>query len=539
MKECMKYIFAAFFFVIPVFHGNAQAIEPSEPDIVLPSVILEIEDLSVESVVAKLPEEEEILPPDNEFPLPEPEDLVIEEPMMDFNLPGAGITSFPGIIGNNITAEAVLGTGTLNHFYSSISIYKLGKEPEGKILFKHEVLDGFSQKPPGAGYNMKEDAIESSLRQNIGEVGFRAEGSFLDFERGLQGNGDFYSKINRFVGGVAEAEYQLSDRIRLKGSIDTNLATQLLTRSNPQETEQEKITEFTIATLVNGEFNFEKGIVGINPRFSYRSVDEKSELSLARAEIKGLVGIDLSNTLRFNGNISWFFSENTNSLFPFDLTLLAQPNDFFNFKTSVGYKIHEYDLKDIFSDFPLIGIPDKLKDNYGWFIDLRSNWNLYEGWIISGGMALSDNSAMPGPIKTVDPITGLFLFNQEEALRFNADIGVRWILSKNLSIGFRWDAELLKRPGFSPEHRITAEASGTEKSGKFGGDLSFDFLTGVNDFVQAPVCDISGFYQIAKFIRLEGELNDILYPSLKSPRYGWYPYLEPGFMFTLRANITF
>ena len=72
------------------FSGFSQDIEPSEPSIVLPAVVLEIEDLSIESITAVLPEDEEILPPEIEFPLPEVGELEVEEPHMDFTMPQRG-----------------------------------------------------------------------------------------------------------------------------------------------------------------------------------------------------------------------------------------------------------------------------------------------------------------------------------------------------------------------------------------------------------------------------------------------------------------
>jgi hypothetical protein len=57
----------------------AQAPEPQEPDIVLPEVILRIEDFSVESVESTLPAEEGTLPPARELPLPERGELTIAE----------------------------------------------------------------------------------------------------------------------------------------------------------------------------------------------------------------------------------------------------------------------------------------------------------------------------------------------------------------------------------------------------------------------------------------------------------------------------
>ena len=71
------------FFPIPFAQGEEGRDadeEPIDPDIVLPSVILEIEDLSIEVIDAVLPEEDELLPPEREVPLPEQDVMEIKEP---------------------------------------------------------------------------------------------------------------------------------------------------------------------------------------------------------------------------------------------------------------------------------------------------------------------------------------------------------------------------------------------------------------------------------------------------------------------------
>ncbi len=246
-----------FFFILPLlvlsgaYYGISQDLEPEEPEIVLPSIILEIEDLSIESVTAALPEEEELLAPEFRFPLPETGELEVAEPQMDFTIPETGASVYQVKEGKYLTAEAVLGTGTSNQFYSRISLYFLGEKPEGKILYQHETVDGFSSKSPGSGYNMREDRVKSFLNFNLWDIDLRTEGAFNDRERGLQGNGGFYSKINRFIDAGLEGEYRLNDRFILKGSFEASSANQLLTEGI---TGTEEVTEYCISPSSNRIF---------------------------------------------------------------------------------------------------------------------------------------------------------------------------------------------------------------------------------------------------------------------------------------------
>ena len=61
----------------------------------------------------------------------------------------------------------------------------------------------------------------------------------------------------------------------------------------------------------------------------------------------------------------------------------------------------------------------------------------------------------------------------------------------------------------------------------------------MNPSVQAPIVDLSAYYRVAEFMRLAGELNDILYPALNNPRYDWKPYVDVGLQVAFKVYINF
>ncbi len=518
------------------FSGFSQDMEPSEPDIVLPSVVLEIEDLSIESITAALPEDEELLPPEIEFPLPEVGELEVEEPHMDFTMPQTGVPAFQIREGKYLTTEAVLGIGTTNQFFSRISLYYLGKKPEGKILYQHEALDGFSSKPAGSGYGMREDRLEGSLSFNLGSAELRTEGAYRELERGLQDKGNYYSKINRFIGAGGQAEYRIGDRFLLKGYMDTSVAAQLITGGSPAS---EEVTEVYFSPKITGELRFSRLVLGIEPRFSYRNVFDNEDLSLMRGGVRGYFEADISDTYRLNGCLGWQWIEDPGHLVPFDLALTVTPTEFLSFTAGGGYRIEEFNLKDIFNDYPLAGVPASLYDNHGWFTELRSSWSPFQGWLIDAGLLYMANKKMPDPGDAPDGDTGLFPFNQVEAQRLSADAGVRWNISESFSARFGLESEFLKKPNFYPGNRATLDLNGIEKKGRYGGGFSSEFLTGVNDSDQLPFLDLNGFYRATDFLRFVLEIDDLLYPLLDGRRDYWEPYIEPGLKVILKAHINF
>jgi len=537
-------IFIIFLFALEIFipqeKGFAQeSIEPEEPEIVLPSVVLELEDLSVEVVIAELPGDEELLPPEISFSLPETEDIIVEEPQVDYSILGPGKEGY--VKGEKgYTVEGVLGTGTLNQFYSSIAVYHLEALPEVKVRFLHEIMDGFSGKSPGEGYNLRDDQLESSVRFKTREVDITVEGSFSDKERGLQGMGSYYSRINREVYGSGEAEYDFSENFNVKGSIMTSAASHLLTGKTVSiQGVEERVTEFIVNPSVTVEYRFGRGKFSFVPGYTYRSVPDISSLSAHMAGVKGYFEYDFSEAYQMQLNAGWQWSEITGHRLPFDISVNVIVSEFFSFNVGAGYNVETYNLRNILSEYPLMGLPALLEDNHGLFFRGRTTWTPRGGVIIDAGLSLTQNQNLPVPVQTQDVNTGLFPFSQQELIMLNTDIGIRWHITKMLSARVGLTSELMERPLFYPANQLTMELRGVEKVGRYGGDASMRFITGVNDFVQAPVVSLRGYYQATDFFTISAEVDDLLFYFLDGPRYTWYPYLDTGFNITLKAYLYF
>jgi len=523
-------------FTAGVGTGISQELEPEEPEIVLPSVVLEIEDLSIESVTSALPEEEGLLPSEPPLPLPEAEELAVQEPQLDLALPPTGSSVFEVKEGKYLSAEAILGAGTGNEFFSRISLFFLGDRPEGKILFQHETIDGFSSESQGTGYNTREDTLEGYIDFDVKNGEFDLEGSFSEYERGLQENGLYFSKINRFVDLGAGAVYRFNDWVSLKGSMSGSSSNRVLT-DGPSPADQ--IVEYYIMPSIAAEFSFERWYFGVEPRASYRSVPEMSDLSAGRMEVRGYLGADVTDYLYLDGGVGWFWSEETSHLVPFDLTLTAALGDFLSLRIGGGYRIVEYQLRDVFRQYPLSDVPASLEDNHGWYGDVRANWIPTQGWIVDAGALYFNNSSMPTFGRTVDATTGLFPFTQVDAKQLSVDAGVRWIISELLSARAGIETEIFDRPEFSPESRLTIDMDLVQPQGKYGAGASLDFTSGVNDTSQLPVLDLDGFFRLNQYVRFVIEADDVLAVLLEDSRYSWEPYIDPGFLLKAKVHINF
>src|SRR5208283_5059425 len=182
--------------------GTNPAAAPTEPEIVMPQVILQIEDLSVEKVEAQLPPEEELLAPERKIPLLSEGELAIGEPALP--APGPEVEPNAGQPKDRLlSADVNLGAGSPNSIVGSIALKTLADDPRFSLLFNHETIDGFAGKPSGSGFNLRNDVLDGGLKFRAGGVDTNLSGTFSDNETGLQGQSMFTARLGRMLNGTA------------------------------------------------------------------------------------------------------------------------------------------------------------------------------------------------------------------------------------------------------------------------------------------------------------------------------------------------
>jgi hypothetical protein len=345
--------------------------------------------------------------------------------------------------------------------------------------------------------------------------------------------------LNRHANAAGELSYSISERFGLKGKLEASTTTQLLTSSGTTVPEAEKAGEYLFSSWLEGRYDFRTGFFGISPYFNYRAGSSGDSLELSRFQIRGFFGVDLSAISTLEGSVGWFWSSGGHNLVPFSLTLSANPSDLFSFKGSFGYRVIEYNLSNILPHYTLIEVPVVLRDSSGWFGEINSHFYLTHGLTVLMGVLFQNEDAMPTPLSSQDLTSGLFPLEQKEALRLTADAGLRWNISKTFTGYMDLKTELLDKPEYFPANRLSMELSFMDDRGRYGGTLTSEMYTGVNDFIQAPQLDIQGFYRITESIRLGAEVDDLFYPLLDAPRYSIYPFVDMGLKMTFKTYITF
>ncbi len=531
---------------------SGPAVEPEEPDIVLPEVILRIEDFSVEEVEAGIPGGEELSAPERTIPLPEVGELDIEEPEIPF-----GIVESRDLIspeqGSGLSAQAILGAGTLSHLYSQISLNRIGgEEPRFKLRFLHEMLDGVAGSTgaaAGSGFHTREDRLEAGIKLHLRQLGLEVEGLLQDQERGLQNNSiDFISQVYRQGGLDAELNLPIGERFSLTGQADTSFSSQLLTGSTSQDT-----TEILVQPLLNLEFRHKSIWLGLEGAYTYRGVTGNAADTLQRTGVQAFFGAEFLTNFRFEARAGWAWNSALGHLFPFSLTLSGTPFSTFSFAASGGYRVDQLDFAAMLGGYPLAALPSgTLSDNHGWFTDLGMSFTLTRNLSLQAQARLAWSSALLLPDGSgADPTSGLFGFSQSTGVQLGTDARLRWNLGTLVTLSGGLHTEFMERAPNTPLHSGVVEIEGTNATSRWGGMGSLEFAFGYRpsetNVSLIPVLSASGFYNITDTISLIVEVEDLLYPfpderwltnRLPSGElFSWYPYKTPGLRGTVKVQI--
>jgi hypothetical protein len=500
----------------------APAGGPGEPEIVMPQVVLEIEDLSVEKVEAQLPPEEDLLPPERTIPVLSEGELAVGEP----SIPGPGIESEAAaapVSDRFLSSEVNLGAGSLSNIVGRVSLKTLGADPRFSLQFAHETADGFSGHQPGSGYSMRSDDLDGGLKFRLGAVDTDLSAAFAEKETGLQGQSASYSAtLSRNISASAAFSATPLDWLTLKGAASGAYDLLTLEGGSPQQ-----LSGASVSPSVSAEARFGDAIIGIATGYTFRTDSTSPAPDLHRFTAGADFGLKLPATFLIDGKVGWFWNSAGLSLVPFSVLVTGTPVEFFTMSLGGGYKVVPYDLSDILSSSPF-ALPTGVADDRGWYGDASVQLTMTRDLAATTKISFMASEALPVGSRTQDATTGLFAVTQGAHNQLSTDLGLRWGITQAFSLSATWTHQYLDTTFFSTSDSISAELLGLDSSGRFGGSVSLLVAPTVTQLLQQPVLRISGFWKAADSVKIQVEGDDLLQP-LSGPRFDIPPYVSPGF----------
>jgi hypothetical protein len=511
--------------------------EPGEPEIVLPPIILEIEDLSVERVEAKLPPEEDLLPPARDVPLVDVGALVIADPSVPTTAAAAAGTS-AGPRDRFLATDVRLGAGTMNHVVGSVAMKTLGGQPRFSLNFSHETMDGTWVDPLKPGFGRRTDQLAGALTFAPAAVEAGLTGSFSEDDSGLQGlstGGQFPSRLVRSIGGAASISAKPAEWLRLAAGLDAAADTlRLEGLVLPPE------SEYRISPSLSAEASFKAVRIGLDARYGFRSSTPAGGSQFQRLTAGLSLEADLAAALLLNGSVGWYGSSAGASLVPFELRLTGTPLAFLTLSAGGGYRVIPLDMRDVLALSPLV-LPGVPADDSGWFADASLRLTFTRDLTASAKAAFSTSSAALDANTTPDTGTGLYPLAERQGDRLTTEFGMRWGITQEVSVSGSLAHEWLPLTVLVPADRLLVELAAVQAAGRWGGNLSVDFTVpqpAAGIPLQLPLVRVSGFFAVSDIVTLELGAADLLLLA-GGVRTGFGGYEEPGFHVTASVRMSF
>ena len=511
--------------------------EPGEPEIVLPPVILEVEDLSVERVEAKLPPEEELLPPAREVPLVEVGDFVIADPSVP-----AGAVSGSTVAGSRdrfLTTEVELGAGSLNHVLGSVELKTLGGVPRFSLSFGHQTMDGSAVDALAPGFGRRTDDLSGTLTFASQTLEATLAGSFSEDGTGLQGlsPGQFLNRLNRSLGGRASFSARPVESLTLGAGFDAAMDSLRLEGTSVVRQE----SQYTLVPSLSLAAQFTAVRIGLDARYGYRSSTPEGGSQVHNFDAGLSLEWQLTAALLLAGSVGWYGSSAGASLVPFEVRLSVTPASFVALSAGGGYRVTPLAMRDVLALHPLV-LPDVPEDDSGWFADGALRLTFTKDVSASARAAFSTASAALDADASPDPVTGLYPLAQREGSRLTTDLGMRWGITSEVSVSASLAHEWLALTHLVPADRLLVELAALQSAGRWGGNLSVDVSVPqpAAGSTQLPVVTASGFFAVSDIVTLQLGAADLLGFLLPGgARLGFGGYEQPGFRVTASVRMSF
>lgn len=529
--------------------GSQTLPEPAGPgDLILPPVVLEVEDLSVVRIEARLPPEEELVPPDRRFPMPEPLALAIVEPALP-SVSAAGSGQPAGAAGAALATRAVLGVGTLRGITAAVELAAAGT-PQVAFSFAHESLDGFAGSPPGSGFDLRDDRLSAEIGVSPWGADLDVAASWRDSARGMQrlgGTGGFTTRTARSIGGSVSLSGTPAPWLTLAGGLTVANDELILAGAVP-----EAITELGVAPSLAGTAAFGRFRIGLAARYAFHTGTLVTDpfVNGHRFRTDLTADVELAPGWQAEAGVGWHWTGENDaaggdfSAVPFHVGLSGAPFEFLTFSLRGGYRATAVDLADVLAAHPLL-LPEATVDSEGWFADLDMTLGIGRSISATTGLSYSFESAMldaddaDGADEDVDPdpTTGLYPVRQRRAGGVSLAAGLRWSIASWLTLTGSLAVNLPDRPWYEPAGTLSVELAALEASGRMGATLTAASEAGSSG-IQLPRVDLGGFVRLSPAVRLRLDASDLLGP-LAEPRLELGAFARPGLRLLGTVHVEF
>ena len=552
--------------------------EVDDGDIVLPTVILELDEPASGGLEIALPIDIQVLAPERWPPLPEAGDLDIDlrtavaAPDIDLEI------SEDGAPGHTLVAETFVSIGTtfgggeetspglpLAYFSSGLSLIGTGPSSDFSLSFKHSLRDGIrGQISPGEGAKVQRYELDGSVGLDVGGGELSAEANVVNAEHGFQAKDEGVdpgerrdSAESQIVAGGASLRVPLGGQVAVIPALEARADATTLTGKEPVTH-----AELSVSPQLALEWNTSLVDLLFSARYllrRYTGPDQypasaASAASAAAADQEllrhagnaGVTGrIDLGAQVGLELGLGWSYrsghaddDEFGGHRFVPQATISGTPASWFTFRLSGGFEVRELGLASVTHRYPYVE-PGAVVDDDGWFGYARAQFGLGEitglsEFTVAASTRLQGLSAPLVPDRRPNEERNLYNFSQPRdkvLLSIVPGLGLGLGFGDTLHVRAQVSGEVgqeyLQAVNFPVRLRSEFEIEARTSSGGLGIRLgaAMDYIEELGG--QLPEVQIEGLWQQGA-ATVTATLSDVL-ELFGGPRKDWEPYLRPGF----------
>lgn len=530
MRQHVIAVLLVWALVLPLF--GEEVLEPEDPEILAPELVLEIEDLSSEDISAPLPGSDELPLPSFPLPQPEPELVELESVKVDIPLPLSYLPEDSEE--SSFYSEALLGGGINNQLVGDIALFRIGSGPRYSLRYLHEGIDGYGQEASGTGFFDRKDRLFADFSAELfpGDrgLGINAEGFYEEKEIGLQ-------------------EQQLKAESIIQRASAISLSLRYPERSS---------LVFEFSALLSNSRRLYRGLEGgeqsafsVRPTCSLVYRGQHSDASLSGSylyrgagapEQRHQLGADTSFVYRFpaldlslQAGILW--SRDLDLVFPFSLQLDGTLGDRVRWSGSGGYECIQKSRYELWDHFAFWSSPGPPRELERWFsrgsVEFRpvEVYTLQGAWeFLSGDLEPELSNFQPDLTAAVAPYVPL----SREGAAFSYELATSWEPMDALKFHGGWRSFIGEKPQlYASRAAVFGSVDYSFRDGAV--DASLQISTDLLDDHPVPLFDLSLAWRISDGVQASLEGTDLLSPFLDQGRVYQDRFIRPGAV--VQANI--
>ncbi len=499
----------------------AQSDAPSSIDLIIPPIVVEFEGRSEQVIELVVPDYEEIVLPDFEITLSDPDEIPIGE--IGFDLPLPDFVEYNYREKSSFFSEGMLGIGLKNHLAGNISLYSLGSNLRFSLSFAHEGLDGFGRNDPGTGYFSRNETFQGDFERGDDNFSVSASGQFIETENGLQqlvpDHGSVIDRLKNINLGFIVKDY-----FEWTGNANVKIAGKTISGEIP-ESFNETVFDF------DGGMGWSKDWMALTLKAGYVY---KQESSLNRNIFTSDLLIDfLLSTVDISASVGLFWAPGTPVAYPFELALSGAVNNYFRYQMSGGYSLDYYSNYKNWEKYPYSGLGDGVDRK--WFLDGSlgfspvSKLEIGFSWIYR-----NMENYISANLDSFNSNTGLFSVSAGKVTFLDLSGFANFNFSRNFSVLLSLSGQLLDdKVVLNPLLSIHSEIEYSKED--WGLFVSGDF----NPLppVSVPSVSVGANYILSEGVELILEGTDI-FGFFAADRYLWGNYIADGGRLTLKTKIS-